>query len=189
MSRWMTLAVLCLAVPALADRPRGGPPGGARGKMPDLAPEDEKAIHDYKLSTSSIDKLVDAGKRVRELAEKDKSMEKANPMSEGKTFEDSVKRIEAHPQAVSAMKSAGVAPREFVVGTFTLMTAAMWSVMKKSYPQAPVPAYVNPDNMKFIEDHPEALQKFQGAFDRGHKMHPHGGGPDADSDKQDDKDQ
>ncbi len=182
MSRWMILAVLCLAAPAFADRPRGGPPGRARGKMmQDLAPEDEKAIHDYKLTSSNTDKLAAAGKRVQELLEKDKSLEKANPMTEGKTFADSVKRLEEHPQAVSAMKSAGVSPREFVVGTFTLMTAAMWSGMKKSYPQAPVPPYVNPDNMKFVDDHPEALQKFQAAFDRGHKGRPHGG-PDAESD-------
>lgn len=182
MSRWMTLAALCLAVPALADRPRGGPPGqGRHGR--ELAPEDEKAIHDFKLTTSNTDKLADAGKRVRLLAEKDKSLEKDNPMQNGKTFDDSVKRIEAHPQVVGAMKSAGVSPREFVVGTFTLMTAAMWSGMKKNYPQAPVPPYVNADNLKFVEDHPEVLQKFQAAFEREHKQHPHGGKDEGEGDK------
>lgn len=187
MLRWMTLALLCLALPALADRPRGGPPGGHRGNG-DLAPEDEKAIHDYKLTASNTGKLADAGKRVRDLIEKDKSLEKDNPLGEGRTFADSVKRIEAHPQAVSAMRSAGVAPREFVVGMFTLMTAAMWSGMKKSYPQAPVPPYVNPDNMKFVDDHPEVVQKFQAAFEIGDQKrgHPRGG---ADSEGKGDKDQ
>ncbi len=189
MPRWMPLALLCLALPAFADRPRGGPPKGpAHGPMRDLAPADEKAIHDYRLSTSNTDKLVVAGKRVQELYDQDKALDKNNPMTEGRTFDDSVKRIEAHPQAVSAMKNAGVTPREFVVGTFALMTAAMWSQMKKSYPQAVVPAYVNPENMKFIDAHPEVLQKFQAAFDRDNKKGRPRGGADRRDDASDDAD-
>ena len=175
--RFLTLAVLCcLALPAAAQAPNGPPPGrAAHGPMHDLAPEDQKAIHDFKLDTSVTDRLVSAGKNVRELAEKDPSMEKANPMQGAKTMDESIQRIEQHPQAVAAMKKAGVTPREFVVGTFTVMTATMWSQMRKNYPQAQPPAYVNPDNMKFIDDHPEVMQKFQAAFDRGgHRMQPHG---------------
>jgi hypothetical protein len=185
MSRWMTLAVLCLALPAAAQSPQGPPPGrGGHGPMHDLTPEDQKAIHDFKLTTSVTDRLVDAGKKVRDLAEKDPSLEKANPMAGAKGLDESVKRIEQYPEVVSIMKGEGVTPREFVLGAFTLMTATMWSSLRKSYPQAEVPAYVNPDNMKFIDDHPEVLQKFRAAFEKGgHRMRPHGapgeGGADA----------
>ena len=153
--RWMMLAVLSLALPAAA---KGGP-----GQSGDLAPEDQKAIHDYKLTNSTIDKLLAAGAKLRALAEKDPAMAKFRPM-DAKNIDESVKRMAEYPQGVAALKSAGLSPREFMVGTYALMTAAMWITMKKSYPQAQAPEYVNPGNMKFVDDHPEVLKKFQDAW-------------------------
>ena len=168
MTRWMILAVMTLALPALAQRPHGGPGQGSHGgPMRDLSPEDQKAIHDYKLSTSNTDKLMDANRRLMEMAEKDPQMRKDNPMT-ARTLDDSVKKVDSLPAAKTVLKQVGLSSREFVVGTFTMMTAAMWHGMQKSYPQAQVPPYVNPDNLKFVDAHPELVKKWS-SMPKGHK--------------------
>ena len=173
---FMTLSLLILALPAAADRqPHRPSEGGFNGEV---APEDQKAIHDFRLTNAAVDKLLAAGPKIHALVEKDPSMAKADVMRGAKNIDDSVKRMQQYPQGIAALKSAGLSPREFIVSTQTLATAMMWSIMKKSYPQAQVPAYVNPDNVKFIEDHPEVKEKFQAAWGGEHRMRPHGG-PDA----------
>jgi hypothetical protein len=176
MLRFMTLSLLTIALPAAADRQPHRPSGG--GLNGEVAPEDQKAIHDFKLTNSAIDKLLAAGPKIHALVEKDPSMAKADVMHGAKNIDDSVKRMQQYPQGIAALKSAGLSPREFIVSTQTLGTAMMWSIMKKSYPQAQVPAYVNPDNMKFVDDHPDVMQKFQAAWGGEDKTRPHGG-PDA----------
>ena len=173
MSRWMMLALFTLAVPALADKPGGGPPGG--GRRGELTPADEKAVHDFKLSTSTIDKLLDAGSKLEVAVAKDPSMQKESSMGGKRSIDENVTVMQSHPEAVAILKSAGLSPKEFLVGTLALMTAASWASMKKQYPetqaQAPAPAYVNPDNLKFVENHPEVMQKIQAAF-REKRQHP-----------------
>src|SRR5258708_37672147 len=139
MKSWTILAALTLALPAAAQRQPGGPPGahgppGEHGPLRDLSPEDQKAIHDFKLTTSITDKLFDASQRIRTAAEKDPSMEKANPMLSGKSIEENAKKMEGHAQVVSALKGAGLTPREFLVSTYALMTATIWSTIKKTIP-------------------------------------------------------
>jgi hypothetical protein len=186
MTRWLALAVLCLAVSARAEEgapPRRGPPPGMRGgpggpggpgaMLRDMTPEDQKAIHDFKLTAENTGKLMDAHKRFRELHEKDPEMMKGqNPMAV-KTIDESIKRVEAAPEKAKAiLKQVGLQPREFVVGTFTMMTSAIWSGMRQHMPQAQPPPYVNPDNVAFVDAHPELLEQFK-------QMGPPHGGPHA----------
>jgi hypothetical protein len=173
MMRWM-LALLAVPLSALAQGgPPHGPPHGPGGMMREMSPEDQKAIHDYKLTTGNVDKMMAAHLKFRDMAEKDPSMREGNPF-QAKTIDDSVKKIEsAPPKAQAILKETGMKPREFVVGTMTMMTSAMWSSMQKMNPQAPVPAYVNPDNLAFIDAHPEIMEKFK---NMGPRHGPPGGG-------------
>jgi hypothetical protein len=171
MLRWMTLALLALAFPAFADRQRNALQTG------EVPPEDQKAVHDFKLNKSSFDKLLAAGTKIRALAEKDPSVEKANPMRGGKNFDESVKLVEQWPQLVAALKSVGLSPREFIVGITTFSISGMWAAMKNAAPQQRPPSYMNPDNIKFIEDHPDALEKFGAAWGAEGKAPPRGGRP------------
>jgi hypothetical protein len=171
MLRWMTLALLALALPAFADRPRNALQTG------EVPPEDQKAVHDFKLNSSSFNKLLAAGQKIRALAEKDPSMEKANPMRGGKNFDESVKLVEQLPQLVAALKSVGLSPREFIVGITTFSISGMWAAMKNADPPQRPPSYMNPDNIKFVEDHPDALEKFGAAWGAEGKSRPRGGRP------------
>lgn len=168
MSRWMILILLSLAVPALADKPRGGPTSRPHRGDSDsgFSPEDEKAVHDYKLTKDKLAKLADAGKRMEELAKKDPSVKKAEKESHNQTLDETVKTWERYPQAIAVVKSAGLSPKEYLVGMSALVTSAMFAGMKRSNPEVQAPSYVNPDNVKFLADHPDAMEQFQGMFDR-----------------------
>jgi hypothetical protein len=150
------LAAMFIAVPALAQ------------SRPMLGPADEKAVREYKLTTSGVDKLLSANQRFAEMVLKDpaKQTEKASPFT-AKTLDESVKRIEAVPETRAVLKKVGLSPREYVMGTFAMITAAMWSAMIKQYPQAAsqMPAEVNRDNLKFIDTHPEIVEKWQGMWE------------------------
>jgi hypothetical protein len=126
--------------------------------------KDSKEIHDYKLTTGNVEKLVSASTKLKDVAEKDPSMDEDGPTE--KTIDDSVKRMEKYPKAVAAVKAAGLSPREFLVGTFALMNASVWSQMIKQYPQsaAKMPPEVNRDNLKFADQHPDLVQKWSQAW-------------------------
>ncbi len=154
--RWTPLAVLFIAVPALAQ------------SRPAVGPADEKAVREYKLTTSGVDKLLTANQLFAEMVLKDpaKQAEKARPFA-ARTIDESVKRLEAVPGTAAVLKKVGLSPREYVVGTFAMITAAMWSAMIKQYAQAAsqMPAEVNRDNLKFIDTHPEIIEKWQGMWE------------------------
>ena len=76
--------------------------------------------------------------------------------------------------------SPSVTPRDFVVGTMSLFTAAMWAQMSQQYPDAKMPPEINPKNVKLMQDHPEILRKWEEAWSEKK-----GSGSAADSDDKD----
>jgi hypothetical protein len=150
------LAALVIAVPAWAQ------------SRPMLGPADDKAVREYKLTPSGVDKLLAVNMRFAEMVRKDpaKQAEKASPFT-AKTIDESVKRVEAVPETKAVLKEAGLSAREYVVGTIAVLTAAMWSAMIKQYPQAAaqMPPEVNRDAVKFFDKHPEIIEKWQGVWE------------------------
>ncbi len=69
-------------------------------------------------------------------------------VAQAKTIDDSVKRLESMPAAQAVIKEVGLTPREFVVGTFTIVSAVIWHGIQQSRPQMQVPAYVNVENIR-----------------------------------------
>lgn len=183
MSHWIPLALLCLAVPAFADK-RRDPSPGYHNSLDDLTPEELKAVRNFKLTTATTDKLIEASKRLSTLAEKNPGA--VNGKEQAKTLDGLVKIIEAHPEVGGALKSAGLSPREFWFGINALGAAILGSFARMGDPKAPLPAYVNPDNVAFLAAHPEVLQKFQ----ESKKKEPPRAKPDSDNqndDKPDDE--
>ena len=113
-------------------------------------------------------RLFDAGVKLRDLAAKDTRYR--DPGGTG-SVEEKVRHLERYPEVVSALERAGVTPRELVVGTLAVQQAAMWSSARKKSPGTPLPPEVNPDNVRFIDQHPEALRKWQLALSRERREH------------------
>ena len=129
-----------------------------------LSPKDQEALRSYELTSGKIDKLMAVGKKMREYAQAHPEVKKKGDFMRGKDLDESVQSVESHPELVSLMKSEGVAPREFVLGMMSLMTAGMWAEMSKSYPSAQMPPEVNPKNVKLLQEHPEILKKWEQAW-------------------------
>ena len=185
MSRSMIVALLCLAVPALADK-RRDQSRGYHNSFDDLTPEDLKAVRNFKLNAASADKLIEASKRVNAEVEKDKTL-KDRKSNEGMNLDGFVKLTEAHPQIVRALKSAGVSPREFWVGSFAVGAAMLGAMVRRADPKEPLPPYANPDNVTFVLAHQEVLQRFKEAEGQ-HKEKPQDA-PDSQPQDKDDEEQ
>ena len=141
-----------------------------------LSPQDQKALQEYDLTTGKIDKLMAVGQKMKAYAQAHPDVRQKGDFMRGKDLDESIKSIESKPELVSMMKSEGVSPRDFVLGTMSLMTAGMWAEMSKSYPNAQMPPEINAKNVKLLQDHPEIIQKWEQAWsERGH--HGRGGPP------------
>ena len=147
-----------------------------------MSPKDQQALHDYDLTAGKIDKLMAVGARMRAYAQAHPEVREHGDFMRGKDLDESVKSIEAKPELVSLMKSEGVAPREFVLGMMSVVTAGMWAAMSKQYPDAKMPPDINPRNVKLMQEHPELMQKWESAWSekRGRGGPPPKGEPDAD---------
>jgi len=133
-----------------------------------LSPEDQKALREYELTEAKIDKLMSVGKKMKEYAQAHPEAQKKGDFMRGDTLDDSVKTVEAKPELAAIMKAEGLAPREFVLGMMSLISAGVWAEMSKSYPDAKMPPEINPKNVKLLREHPEILQRWEAAWnDRG----------------------
>ncbi|MGZ6142015.1 MAG: hypothetical protein ACXWLM_01695 [Myxococcales bacterium] len=129
-----------------------------------MSPKDQQALRDYDLTAGKIDKLMAVGEKMRAYAKAHPDVEKRGDFMRGKDLDESVKSIESKPELVSLMKSEGVAPRDFVVGMMSVVTAGMWAEMSKQYPSAQMPPEINPKNVKLMQEHPEILKKWEQAW-------------------------
>ena len=135
-----------------------------------MSAADQKALHDYDLSESKIDKLMNVGQKMRAYSKEHPEVREQKDFMHGKDLDESIKSIEAKPEFVKMLESEGVTPRDFVLGTMSLFTSAMWAQMSRQYPDAKTPEEVNPKNVKLLQDHPEIMQKWQQAWsDQAHQ--------------------
>lgn len=155
--RPLLLAFLLVSLPAVA-KPGGSPPAPPGQE---LNAQDQKAIHDYRLTVANAEKVMEANRRLKEAVQKDPSLME-HGAAQAKTIDDSVKRLESKPAAKAVLDGLGLTSREFVVGTFTIVSAVVWHSIKQSQPQMQVPAYVNAENIRFFDQHPELIKKWSG---------------------------
>jgi hypothetical protein len=124
---------------------------------------DEEAVRTFVLDAPTLRRLFDGAVALRDLAARDP---RYRDRSGTGTVEEKVRHLERYPEIVSALERAGTTPRELVVGTLAVRQAAMWSNARKQSPGAPLPPEVNPENVKFADQHPEAMRKWQLALSR-----------------------
>jgi hypothetical protein len=147
---------LALSLPAVAAEPV---PAGMDAK-------DEQALRDYEITAGKLDKLTDVGRKMGEYVKAHPEARQGNVLKGG-GIDASVKGIESQPELVSILKAEGVAPREFVLATMSMMQAHMISSIRARYPDTKMPDNVNPKNVEFVEKHPDLKQKWLAAWQVG----------------------
>ncbi len=140
------------------------------------AEEDLADVSKYRLSMDKIDKLFAAQ---RNIALKAKNMSPADleafkTRSDARdnnnaSVDDMVRNIESEPMMVSAIREAGLSPREYILVTVSMMQSAMAAGVAKMRPNDNQDSLIremsaNPENVRFINENEAELARKQQAM-------------------------
>ena len=104
------------------------------------------------------------------LNEEKEKLESASdgPLSLGQA--NSLSEMEANirksPPIANALQSAGMSPREYSTFMMAMIQASMVAGFKKAGMMKELPKDVNPENVKFIEEHEAELKAMQAEFEK-----------------------
>ena len=132
---------------------------------------DEKALAEYRLTMPAIQKLLAATRAMAKAGEDPavkaaaQKFSKAEESGDGyQGLNDLASRIEKFPPMASAIRSAGITPREYMLITMSYMQAAMAAGFKKQGLLKEVPKGTPVENVTFIEKNEAELQAIQKEF-------------------------
>jgi septal ring factor EnvC (AmiA/AmiB activator) len=115
------------------------------------------------------DQLSDAEeKRLKELRARQEQLEDStdNPLGgDAKTLSEMEGRIKKYPPLVQALQKEGMSPREYAKFWLAFIQAAFVQGFKKSGMLKELPPDVNPDNVKFMEEHAAEIEAMQKEFE------------------------
>jgi hypothetical protein len=156
MIRTRLFFALVLALPAVA----AAAPGAA------MDAGDQQALHDYELTPAKIEKLTKIGVRMGEYV-KVHPEARHSDMMKGKSIEDSVNAIQARPEVMAMLKSEGLSPRDFMLGTLSMMQAGMMAQIRAHNPSVQLPDTVSSKNLDLVASHPDLTKKWMDAWEIG----------------------
>ena len=139
----------------------GGAPAAASSASTQSGDEQLKDISEYKLTMDKYDKYLAAQRNIalkaKDLspAEKEAFRKRADARGDAnESLDDMVRNIEAEPLMTSAIRDAGLSPREFTMITMAMMQTAMAASVAQMRPNDNQDSLIremkaNPDNVKF----------------------------------------
>ncbi len=152
--------------------PAAGTPA-ASAAAANQAEEDLADVTQYRLTMDKYDKYLAAQKNIMMKAksltpEQRKAMEERNDArdSNNANLDEMTRNIEAEPMMVSAIRDAGLSPREYAVLTVSIMQSAMAAGVAKMQPNANQDSLIremkaNPDNVRFFQQNEAELTRKQ----------------------------
>jgi len=170
------IAVSFLAITACSKAddatPAAGTPAGSAAAA-NQAEEDLADVTQYRLTMDKYDKYLAAQRNIMMKAkdmtpEQKKAMEERNDArdSNNANLDEMTRNIEAEPMMVSAIRDAGLSPREYSVLTVSIMQSAMAAGVAKMRPNDNQDSLIremkaNPDNVKFFQANEAELTRKQ----------------------------
>jgi hypothetical protein len=138
--------------------------------------EDLADVTKYRLSMDKIDKLFAAQRNIAikakgmSPAEREALESRAGARDDNNaSVDDMVRNIESEPMMVSAIRDAGLSPREYIILTVSMMQSAMAAGVAKMRPNDNQDSLIremkaNPENVKFINENEAELARKQKAM-------------------------
>ena len=115
------------------------------------------------------DELTEAEqKQLDALRERQDQLEDSadNPLGgDTKSLGEMEARIKEYPPLMQALQKEGMAPREYAKFWLAFIQAAFVQGFKKSGMLKEIPAEVNPENVKFIEEHAAEIEAMRKEFE------------------------
>lgn len=123
-----------------------------------------KKVHAELDALHAKPELTDADERrieqlEAEIAEIEERTDGVLDMGETQSIAEAALRLDAHPEFAAAVKSAGLSTREFATLQMALFQAMFARGFLKAGTITEVPKDVNPENVKFLQDHEAEIQK------------------------------
>ncbi len=152
--------------------PAAGTPA-ASAAAANQAEEDLADVTRYRLTMDKYDKYLAAQRNIMMKAkdmtpEQRKAMEERNDArdSNNANLDEMTRNIEAEPMMVSAIRDAGLSPREYSVLTVSIMQSAMAAGVAKMRPSDNQDSLIremkaNPENVKFFQANEAELTRKQ----------------------------
>ena len=148
LKRISVAAVLALVFFATAPRSRALQAGSG------VSAADAKETYNYALTIDKVQKMSAATHALMELG---KHRPEMNDVRDARSIDAMVQNIQRYPEAVAAIRSNGMTPREYVVCLMTVMQASMAVGFRKSgaYKEYPpeLLQQVSRSNLQFTEQH------------------------------------
>jgi hypothetical protein len=116
--------------------------------------DDRTEAEDQKLAALNEQKELESS------ADGPLSLGQANSLSEMEA------NIRKSPPIAKALESAGMSPREYATFMMAMIQASMVAGFKKAGMMKELPKDVNPENVKFIEEHEAELKAMQEEFEK-----------------------
>jgi hypothetical protein len=139
-------------------------PVAAAGKMD---PDDERALRAYELTTGKIEKLVKIGDRMRDYVKVHPEARRGGGFLKGDRLDDRLQALESTPYMMEMLNAEKITPRDFMLGTLTLLQTGMLMQIRAQHPDSPVPDDVNQKNLELISKHADLMQKWRTAWQIG----------------------
>ena len=117
--------------------------------------DDRTDAEDAKLAALNEDK-----EKLESASDGPLSLGQANSLSEMEA------NIRKSPPIANALQSAGMSPREYSTFMMAMIQASMVAGFKKAGMMKELPKDVNPENVKFIEEHEAELKAMQAEFEK-----------------------
>ncbi len=117
--------------------------------------DDRTEAEDEKLAT-----LNEQKDKLENEADSPLSFGQANSLAE---MEANIRKT---PAIANALQSAGMSPREYATFMMAMIQASMVAGFKKAGMIKELPKDVNPENVKFIEEHEAELKAMQAEFEK-----------------------
>ena len=136
---------------------------GAAGKdaRAPASPSDADAneYKNYRLNMNNVAKYVTATKGILKLMSENPTLKKQlESQRDVPTIDEAVKTTEKYPEVTSAIESAGLTTRDYVVISGTLTGAMMAVDMRKQGQIKSYPSTLLPENLTFVEKNYEKLK-------------------------------
>jgi hypothetical protein len=174
-----SLAIVLVSLAACSKSDKAAAPSAtgttAAPAVTQQAQEDLSNVTNYRLTMDKYDKYLAAQRnmalKVKGLSpEQRQAMENSGSSDANASLDDMVKTLESQPLIASAVRDAGLSPREFALFTISMMQSSMAAGVLKMRPKDNQDSLIrqmqaNPENVKFVQQHEAEITQKQKAIE------------------------
>lgn len=116
----------------------------------------------FRLSMDKIRRASEVGKALEKLSKADASLKgvaRFDQLQDPLSLDEAVRRVGSHPQAVEAIRNAGLSTRDYVLTMYCFVKTTEVLFLPESVRQTSYPPGVSKENIVFVKNHLEEINR------------------------------